>query len=511
MMNNAVLSLPHILLFAPLLLSALFNLISDKKLLHILAMSSVAALLSIAFKIMLALNVGENIFVDAITDINILGSDFVVNIKNMTLISAALVINFFYLLNLNYENFFIKQPNVKFKKVFYSMYFLQIFSVIGIFTTYNVYHLFLFIEIFNFSFFNALSAYRSREINASVYKFYTNNVFGSVILCIAIFYLSIYFNTNNVLSIKQQLSTINLGENFFIAFILILITIGFMLSFLMFNVKTSDLEKRNFNILTINNIFISATIGLYLINYFVFDLFSFKVSIFTIRIIQGLILLFMSYKSIMVFFVRNYDGIYKIFLNFVTLSMCHCLMGLFIPNKAATANIMMFRALENITINFPIFLIGVYLSEVRRDSDYKLLADKKYAPLRYLLAILIVSKIYMPLTAGYYSDKILFKFFLESRNYFAIALGAISKTIVFAFLAKFLLKTMTPPENPMPAGDFHVQRLKRFKLSLAISILLLTIFMAASKKFFTKISANNGVSVGVKHRSDSLYSLLKLL
>jgi hypothetical protein len=321
-----------------------------------------------------------------------------------------------------------------------------------------------------------LSAYISKEVNTDIYKFYTNNVFGSFILCIAIFYLSLYFNTSDIISIKQQISSINLSSNYFIVFILLLLIIGFVLTFLMFNIRSIESKKKmSFNVSTTNNIFMSASVGLYLIDYFLFDIFNIKMEKYVLYILYVILSSFVVYYSTLILFIKD-NSVYNVFFNFVRINIYYCLLGIITQNSAISSNIMVLNILENCIINYPIYLISVYLGEVHHSTNYRLLDEKEYFLLKMFLIFLILFKICIPGTMSYYSARILTNFFGLSRNYLMLFVIYVNKIIAAAFLVKFFF-FKGRKKFIVQTFEFKRGRLYQYKVSLVLSFLVIVIFM----------------------------------
>ena len=168
--NKILLQLPYALIFLPLIASIFVQFINDKKFLSNTFYVVITTLLIISCILLMAISDGNtNLFVMLNNNINMLGTEYKLNFINLFYIISILFLNIIGFLNYRYEYPLSNEANIKYKKIFFSIYFIHLFSMIGIFTTYNIFHLFIFIELFSFSAFNLINSYEGKSFNVAVY------------------------------------------------------------------------------------------------------------------------------------------------------------------------------------------------------------------------------------------------------------------------------------------------------------------------------------------------------
>jgi hypothetical protein len=153
-----------------------------------------------------------------------------------------------------------------------------------------------------------------------------------------------------------------------------------------------------------------------------------------------------------------------------------------IPDPVLSSNVMVLNTLENAIINFPIYLISVYLGEVYHRTNYKLLDKKKYITMKLFLIFLILYKIYIPNTSNSYSSATLVNFFSENHNYLMLGVIFTNKVLVCAFLLKFFF---SKKGFELAVEEFEIKRgrIRQYKISLILSFFLVVVFMIIMKKF----------------------------
>ena len=472
--DTILLKLPYILIFYPLLISVFTFFVSDKKFLKNLTYFSLFLLLSIASVILVkSYSTNNNIFVNVDNAKSILGANFKINTINMFYLISILFISIFGFINYNHEYMLSHNVNIRYRRSFYAIYFLNIFSIIGILTTYDLFHLFLFVELFSFSIFNLMNSYIGKQINIAVYKYFSNNIFGSMVFACAIFYTAMFFNSSNILLIRQQISTLDFRHNSAILLLYFLIIISIVLKFLMFNVVSQTEKKRTLTILSIYNIFISTLIGLFLCYFFTNFVFLLNGSLLTVKIIKIILLILVMLVVGFVFYnsIRNIRNIFDIFINMFLLNILKIIITILFTDIDSYFQLHLL-ALNNIVITaVPIYFISAYISELYDDNNIEIL--HQHSLIRILLFFLLCYNLYLPYTLNYFLINELYKTQFLNKNMLFIILEIIHNcSIVIIGLKIFLTKQQQTFEIK---HDFLEIKVNTFKCSLMFMFLIIVI------------------------------------
>jgi hypothetical protein len=156
-------------------------------------------------------------------------------------------------------------------------------------------------------------------------------------------------------------------------------------------------------------------------------------------------------------------------------------VGMLIPDRTISSNVIILNMIENSVINLPIYLISVYLEEIYHNSNYKLLDEKKYLPIKCFLVFLILFKACLPYTTNSYSAAILTDFFMRTHNYLMLGVMLTSKALILVFLLKFFFyKKNSKVENKK--FEFRRGRLDQLRLSIIFSFLTIIAFIVVFAK-----------------------------
>lgn len=482
--NKILLQLPYALIFLPLIASIFVQFINDKKFLSNTFYVVITALLAISGILLMAISDGNtNLFVMLNNNINMLGTEYKLNFINLFYIISILFLNIIGFLNYRYEYPLSNEANIKYKKIFFSIYFIHLFSMIGIFTTYNIFHLFIFIELFSFSAFNLINSYEGKSFNVAVYKYFSNNIFGSMILACAIFYLTLFCNTNNILLIRQQILTTNIANNYFLILIYILLIIAISLKFLMFNVRPLEEKKRYLTIMSMENMFTSTVIGTFLIYFFtnfVFLLNNVFAHIFWIK----QLMLAIACAVIAVVSVRiilKTKTVHDVFINLFFSDLVYIFIVMFFvkQNLYFKGHLLLFS--EFIATLLPIYIISIYFSEMYDDNGIGLFRKHKYTKLFFLC--IIIYKLLCPFAPSCYLLKYLFVETDLGRNIIFALMFIITKLALISILLKVIFnRYISVVDDNVIIGK---KIIFRFKLSLVILfafLIVMTFFLFLIQK-----------------------------
>jgi hypothetical protein len=161
-------------------------------------------------------------------------------------------------------------------RMFYSVFLLHLFSLVGIFTTNNLLNLFLFFEIYAFSFFATVSISRDSELLKLSFRYFCLNVTSSLLILFCFFAIYLTFGEINFDKIAENLPLVAQTHLWFLAYIFTLLTIAFIIKFFPFWLYFEKLKSTNLiaNFLAIDALFIKTTVGIFLTLKFIYFYFG---------------------------------------------------------------------------------------------------------------------------------------------------------------------------------------------------------------------------------------------
>lgn len=222
--------------------------------------------------------------------LDLLGSVFL-----LLLIFLKIVILFFY------QGEIEKALNEKNKRIFYSVFLLHLFSLAGIFTSNNLFNLFLFCEIYAFSFFAMASISSELGLLKISFRYFCLNAASSLLILLCFFVLYLIFGEVNFDKIANDFLFISRENLRFITAIPLLLSFAILIKFFPFWLYFQKLKSGNSiaNFLIIDSLFIKSLIGVFLVlkliyiffgNRFLFSNFEFS----PIIIFLAILLIFYS-------------------------------------------------------------------------------------------------------------------------------------------------------------------------------------------------------------------------
>lgn len=312
----------YLIIFLPLFSSLLCQLFGKKSFPFWISATSSLLLFFLTLKILPDVLIYEKITNDFEISALSIALEFRLDVLGviflLLLIFIKIVILFYYRLDIE------KLLDQKGRKVFYSVYLLHLFALVGIFTTNNLLNLFLFFEIYSFAFFATSSISKNLKISQLSFRYFCLNAISSLIIlfCFMAFYLS--FGEVNFNQIIDALSVTPNVNRWFIAAIFLLLIGSFVIKFFPFWLYFENLRSVNLisNYISIDSLFIKTNVGIFIILKFLYLLFGTHLlfenfDFAPITIFLSLILIFYSalklyqqkhLKAIAVYFCLNNLG-----------------------------------------------------------------------------------------------------------------------------------------------------------------------------------------------------------
>ncbi len=264
----------YLLIFLPLISSLLCQAISRKNISFWIALASSVVLFFLALKIFPDVLIYEKISNDFQLSPLSIALEFRLDLLGMVflllLIFLKIVILFFYRTDI--EKFLEEKNN----RIFYSVFLLHLFSLVGIFTTNNLLNLFVFFEIYAFSFFATLSISRDSELLKLAFRYFCLNVTSSLLMLFCFFAIYLTFGEINFDKIAESLPIIAQTHLWFLVMIFTLLGIAIIIKFFPFWLYFEKLKSSNLiaNFLAIESIFIKTNVGIFLTLKFIYFFFG---------------------------------------------------------------------------------------------------------------------------------------------------------------------------------------------------------------------------------------------
>lgn len=188
----------------------------------------------------------------------------------LLLIFLKIIILFFY------RNDIEKFLDEKNYRIFYSVFLLHLFSLIGIFTTNNLLNLFLFFEIYAFSFFATLSISRDANLLKLSFRYFCLNASSSLLILFCFFTVYLTFGEINFDKIVDNFSLLTKKDSWFLIAIFLLLTFAFIIKFFPLWLYFKKVRSTNLiaNFLAIDSLFIKTNVGIFLTLKFVYFFFG---------------------------------------------------------------------------------------------------------------------------------------------------------------------------------------------------------------------------------------------
>lgn len=438
MFSEFLVKIPYLIYFIPLLGSVFIHFISGRRFLTNCTYSILLALFLLSLKLIFHIeNYDGTLIVNSSTRYNVMGTEFRVSLYNMFVLITILFVNFIGFINYIHEIILNKQSNIPYIKHFFSIYLMYIFAIIGIVLTSNIFHLFIFLEIYSFCMYLMITNYKKEDLTILSYKYFSNNIFGSILNMLTIFYIVLYFNTSDMFTIKQQLMTISIRDNLGIFLMFLLFICSIVMRF--FNTNTSKHHNTNnvgVNFLSISNIFVNTLIGVYLINTIANFIFT-NQTMFNILFIRGLVIIITSiviiYNSYLLINKDNTSNMFNIFIRMDLINFGFLLLTSFlsIDNKMS----LMFLV-DFVSINMLLYFFSAYLSAKYKTNDIRILNND--LKLKCFFVFIIVLKVFLPIGTCLYTNYLFLIYLIKNAYFIVLAPFLLSKVAIGILLFKVI-------------------------------------------------------------------------
>ncbi len=255
----------YLLIFLPLISSLFCQIFGKRGVSFLIAITACVALFFMIIRIFPDILIYEKVSNDFELSPLSLALEFRLDILGAAFLLLAvflkIVILFFYASDIK------KFLNERNDRIFYSVFLLQLFGLVGIFTTNNLLNLFLFFEIYAFSFFATISISRDNNLLKLSFRYFCLNAVSSLLtlFCILVIYLT--FDEVRIDRISENLSMLSGSQAWFVITISLLLIASLITKFFPFWLYFEKLKSDSLiaNFLTIESLFIKTIVGIFLV------------------------------------------------------------------------------------------------------------------------------------------------------------------------------------------------------------------------------------------------------
>ncbi len=264
----------YLIIFLPLLSSLLCQLISKKSLPFWIALSSSVLLLFLTLKVLPDVLIYEKITNDFELSPLSIALEFRLDVLGiiflLLLTFLKIVILIYYRLDID------RLLDQKGRKVFYSVYLMHLFALTGIFTTNNLLNLFLFFEIYSFSFFATSSISKNLKISKLSFRYFCLNAVSSLVILFCFLAIYLAFGEINFNKIGEAFALTENVNKWFLYAIFLLLMLAFIVKFFPFWLYFENLKSINLvsNYISIDSLFIKTNVGIFIILKFLYFFFG---------------------------------------------------------------------------------------------------------------------------------------------------------------------------------------------------------------------------------------------
>jgi formate hydrogenlyase subunit 3/multisubunit Na+/H+ antiporter MnhD subunit len=476
----------YLLIFLPLVSSLLCQLFYKKKLPFFIALFCCILTFLLAIKIAFDVFLYEKIKNDFDFSLISLALEFRLDLLGIIFILLLsflkIVILFFYYFDIEK---FLDEKN---RRIFYSVYLLHLFSLIGILTTNNFLNLYLFFEIYAFSFFANLSISRDSNLLKLSFRYFCLNVASSLLILFCFLSIYLIFGESNFDKVAENFALISKSHTWFLAIIFLLLSIAFLIKFFPFWLYFEKLKNSSLiaNFLVIDSLFIKTNVGIFLVLKFIY--FFFGNSLIFGSFDFSSILIFLSILLIFYSAIKLYQQKH---LKFIAVYFCLNNLGFILAclalQKIESLEALFFYLLNFSLVNLLIFIFGSFLKRYFSSSSInKIWLIRKHhfllvLPLKILVFFLSAFPLTLLFSANWYLAYASFNLGFEAF----LIVGIIISNLAYVSIALKLISAFFEPkidESILQTFDkkMPILGLKKYQFYLlSFWFLILTICVAA--------------------------------
>jgi len=366
----------YLLIFVPFLASLLCQIFQFKNASFGISIIAVISVILLAVKIFPDVLIYEKIKNDYDLSLISLALEFSLDLVGIIFLFIILFFEIIILLFYRHdiENF-LSNKN---QSIFYGVFLLNLFSLIGILTTNNLFNLYIFIEIHSFAFFAITTiSYNKKLLNISFKSFCLSSA-SSILILICFFAIFLTFGELNFDKIADNIFLLPSNKIWYLLLVLLLFSLSIIVKFFPLwhyfdKLKSTSLVS---SFLIIDAFFVKILIGLFLVLKFIYFFFGSNF-LFTqyqfswIMILSGFgLIVYSSYKL----FNEKHLKLICIFFSISNIGFMISAIGM---QSIESMQSMFFFLLNFSLINFFIFLFASFIKRnFQTSSLHKFLHDQ---------------------------------------------------------------------------------------------------------------------------------------
>ncbi len=468
----------YLLIFLPLISSLLCQLVPQKKIIFWFTFSSCLLLLFLALKIFPDILIYEKISNDFELSPLSIALEFRLDLLGiiflLLLAFLKIVILFFYRSDIE------KKLEEKNMRNFYAVFLLHLFSLVGIFTANNLLNLFLFFEIYAFSFFAVASISSDGDLLRFSFRYFCLNAASSLLILFCFLAIYLTFGEINFDKISEIFFLIPKENFWFLSLIFFFLIAAILVKFFPFWLYFKKIKSSNAisSFLLVDSLFVKSIVGVFLMLKLIYlffgsHLFLNNSNLKLLLILCAILLIF--YSSIRLYSQKHL----KIICLYFCLNNLGFMLGALALQTIESLQALFFYLLNFSLINLFIFIFATFLKRNFSSSSITKiwLIKKNHFALVLPLKLLIFFIAAFPLTILFFANWYLaYASFTLGFEAFLL-IGLILSNFVQISLAVKLIDSFFVKHSSEKQEEAPILDLKKYRFYLAsFWFLIITIY-----------------------------------
>ena len=474
----------YLLVLAPLIFSVLCQVFSIKK-------SSFWLTIFCCFSLFVLM---AKIF-PQITTFKTIGNDFYLSLLSLSLEFRIDIVGYVFLLLvlflkmvilLFYHSDVEQLLSDKNSKIFYSVFLINLFGLVNVFTTNNFFNLFVFLEIYAFSFFAISALSKDSELLKISFRDFCLNAAASLMILFCFLVTYLVFKKSSFDHIVTDSSMFEGHGSLLPISILVLLVVAFAIKFFPFWLFFDKMKSGNLitNFLIAESMFVKGAVGIFLLLKFIYFYFGSKLIFAGFDIHYPLIviaIILITFSAIGVYQQKHLQSICA-YLCLGSLGFVIAGIGL---NTEYSLRSVFFYVMNFSLVNLFIFTFATFLKKHFDTSSISKISAIRGVGFVYLFPIRAMTFFIaaFPLTPLFFANWNLVYAGLNPGFEASILIGLVAANFAYADLAiRFIDEAFGDSESePLEKGKFDESQF--------LSFWILLIVIAAS--VFLAVFANN--------------------
>lgn len=433
----------YLLIFLPLIASLFCQITSGKRIPFYLSAFVAFISLILALRIFPDVLVNEKISNDFYLSILSLALEFKLDLLALgffiPLLILKIIIIFFFRFDIEKS---LLDSGVR---NFYSVFLLHLFALSGIFTANNIFNLFLFFEIYAFSFFAISSISNETKLLKITFSYFCLSAVSSLIIIFCFFVIYLSFGEVNFDQLIILFNLAGEGEYWFIKIIFLLLAVAFVLKFFPLWLYFEKIKSTSLitGFMVIDSLFVKSLVGIFLIVKFCYLFFGTKL-IFLNFGFDHLLLVFASFLIFYSSYKLYNQKHLKLICAYLSLNNLGFIIAAIALQNLESLQAMFFYLLSFCLVNLFIFLFATFLKRHFGTSAINklwLIRETSLAltlPFKLLLFFIAAFPLSFLFFANWHLMLATMKFGFES----VIFIGLILSNFIYIFISFQIVKAL---------------------------------------------------------------------